>query len=416
MMVTLKIGSTNVNLIALFSLVFCPFATASNIANHQFDIGFRPRIAYVKAHNDARSTSLLFRFLASSEWTAKFSSLVEIDYVKLGWQEQFSNGEHFNGNPVIADTAGVDLNQLFLKYSLNNTTQLLIGREVVNLGNERFVGSNSFWQNEQSLDVAGLKYSFGSASYFRYRYLMNANRISGDDAGSKLRPSDSNYVENNGQRPARFLGDHEHDSHLLFSEFKEWDNVILQVYYYDMNIKNALPLSNRTLGLRSEFKGRIENVRSFLHAEFALQDRPKVAKNKLVQYYNIGAGLGYRSSEMSLNFELLGENDNISFATPLASLHDHNGWADKFLVTPAVGLRDYSTQYIWRNNPYKIDVRYHFFHAAKNNVSLGKELDIDFSIKFSRQSTLLFRFADFYAQDDSYQNEQRFFVQYLYHL
>ncbi|MFW2374814.1 MAG: hypothetical protein ACN4GM_16945 [Gammaproteobacteria bacterium] len=385
--------------------------------NHQFDAGFRPRIAYVEGDNeDGRAASLLIRLRASSEWSEQFSTVLEMDYVELGWEDEFSNGEHFNDNPVIPDTGGFDLNQALLIYSPTNSIQLSIGREAVNLGNERFVGSNSFWQNEQTLDMTGFKYSFGAASYFSYRYIDNANRINGDDADKYLSPSDANFSQNNGLRPARFLGDHDHNSHLLFAEFKEWDYSLVQAYYYDMDIKDAPAVSNRTLGLRYEFKGRTGNKRSLAHAEFALQDRPEIDKGALIPYYNIGAGLGYRSHEVSLNYEQLGENDGISFTTPLASLHDHNGWADKFLIIPAAGLQDTSLRYIWRKSPWKIDTRYHVFTSAENSASLGRELDVDLSVKFGRRSTLLLRYADFSSSDDAYASERRVFLQYLYNL
>lgn len=386
------------------------FALEYQFERHQVDVGFRPRVAYVESDNDARAASVLLRLRASSDWTESFSSLLEMDYVALGWEDEFSNGEHFNGNPVIPDVEGFDLNQILLRYSATRSLQLAIGREAVNLGNQRFVGTNSFWQNEQTLDMAGLKFGFGSASFFSYRYVDNANRISGDDAGKTLSPSDSIFVQNNGQRPARFLGDHDHQTHLLFAEFREWDYTKLQAYYYDMNIEDARVASNRTLGARYEFKGRIDSLRALAHAELALQERQDVDKGSLIPYYNLGAGLGYRSVEVSLNVEELGENDDISFTTPLASLHDFNGWADQFLITPENGLRDYSLQFIWRDSPWKIDARYHFFHSASNNTRYGEELDIDFSVNFGRDTALVLRYADFLASDRTYTDEQRVFL------
>ena len=43
---------------------------------------------------------------------------------------------------------------------------------------------------------------------------------------------------------------------------------------------------------------------------------------------------------MKLGFERLEGNGTVALQTPLATLHAFNGWADKFLSTPANGLRD----------------------------------------------------------------------------
>ncbi|WP_390591448.1 hypothetical protein [Simiduia litorea] len=387
-----------------------------NLDKHQFELGFRPRVAYVEGEEDARAASLLLRLDVRSHWRDDLSTLLEVDTVALGWEDEFSNGENFNGKPVIPDVGGIDLNQALVRYSASNRLQLSIGREAVNLGNERFVGTNSFWQNEQTLDMAGFNVDFASASNVSYRYVANANRISGDAAGKYLSPSDSNFEQNNGLRPAQFLGNHNHNTHLLFAEFKEWDYSRLQAYYLNIDIEEASALSNEALGLRYEFKGRLHKLRSLAHAEYAFQERPETNKGNLIHYYNIGAGFGYQSSEISLNIETLGEKYGTSFVTPLASLHDFNGWSDQFLITPKGGLRDYSMQYIWRKNPWKIDTRYHKFKADDNSTSYGREFDVDLSMNISGDSTLLLRYADFIADDDNYADERRIFLMYIYNL
>ena len=385
--------------------------------HHQFEFGFRPRVAYLEGQEDAREFSALFRASVSSDWTPSFSTLLELDYVELGWENQFSNGANFNNfKPVIPDVGGFDLNQALLRWELTNTWQLTAGREALNWGNERFIGTNGFWQNEQTLDVLGFRYRFGDASYVSYRYLDNANRINGDDAGKRLNPSDSNFDANNGVRPPAFLGDHEHDSHLLFAEIKEWDHSLVQLYYFDMNINDALPLSNQTLGARYEYKGRINRWRTQAHGELALQERGEVNSGQYMPYYNLGAGAGLGSSELSVQFELLGESNNVGFVTPLSSLHDMNGWADKFLLTPGSGLQDYSVQYIWRSSPWKLDARYHLFNKADNGDFIGHELDLSLTFKFDQDNQLLLTFADFQTADSSYDDERRVFLQFVHNL
>jgi hypothetical protein len=245
---------------------------------------------------------------------------------------------------------------------------------------------------------------------------MNLASHPTNNSGKKLASSDTNFDTNNGLRPVAFLGDHDHDTHLLFAEFKEWDYSQVQAYYFDMNIKDAAALSNKTLGFRYEYTGRWNNLRTLAHGELALQERTEINNDAILQYYDLGAGIGYRANEISINYQRLGENNGTSFVTPLASLHNDNGWADKFLSTPSSGLRDYEVQYIWRRNPIKIDARYHYFHTDSNNSKLGEELDIDFSVKLSRHDTVRFRYANFFSGEGGYSDETRVFLMYSHHL
>ncbi len=388
--------------------------------NHELAFAARPRVAFINGEkgdeSDGKAASLLLRLRAESQWASNLSSLLELDYVALGWESEFSNGVHFNGKPIIPDAEGFDLNQALLSYSLTNNIELSIGREAVNLGSQRFVGTNSFWQNEQTLDMAAVQLGFGAASHISYRYVDNANRIQGEDAGANLRLSDSNITQNGGLRPPQFLGDHDHQTHLLFADVKEWDYSRVQAYFYKMHIKDARPLSNKTLGARYEYKGRLGNLRPIVNAEFSLQERPKVADHSSIRYVNLEAGFGYRSNQLTVSYELLDENSQISFVTPLASLHDFNGWVDKFLLTPAGGLQDYSVQYIWRKNPWQIDARYHSFEAADGSGSYGDEFDVDISFNITRETQILLRYGNFKSSSESYSDEERVFIWLKYNL
>ena len=426
MMVTQRIGSNLTRAVktGCYALTFFTSMGAFSIANakehqagqHLWELGLRPRVAFIEGEQHARASSLLLRARVNSEWSNHFSTLIEVDHVELFWEDEFSNGEQFNDKPVIPDVEGSDLNQALFTLSPTNTLQLFAGREAVNLGTERFVGSNSFWQNEQTLDLAGLAYSYGSASNISYRYVANANRISGDDAGRHLHPSDSNFATNNGLRPLRFLGDHEYNAHLLFTEIREWDHSIVQAYYFNLDNQDAPAVSNRTLGLRYEHKGDIGNWRTLAHAELAYQERLDLDNDTRLHYYNVATGAGFRSHQMTVKYEHLDAKNGLSFTTPLASLHDHNGWADQFLAIPKTGLSDMSIQYIWRNSPFKMDARYHIFESVEDGIHYGNELDVDLSVNIDKKNTVLLRFADFNKKDTTYLNQRRIFLQFIHHL
>lgn len=389
-------------------------ALETRFDNHDLSADFRPRAAYVSADENGRALSALFRVNLESEWHSKIRSLIQVDHVELGWEDQFSNGVNLTNKPVIPDNSGTELNQGFVDVDVSNTLSVRAGREAINLGNERFIGTNSFWQNEQTYDGGGFRYTFASASELEYRYISNTNRIFGSDAGRTLQGSESNNPSP-ALRPARFLGDHEQDSHLLFASIREWDFSQLQLYYLDIDNRDVSGLSNETVGIRYQFKGRYRSFRTEAHGEFARQKRTEISESYL-NYNTVGMTVGFGKHQLGASRESLGSNGDISLTTPLASLHDHNGWADQFLITPNDGLVDNRIQYFWRKNPIKVDARYHHFQTVKNRQTLADELDIDLIYKFNKNSTLLIRFADFQSKSPNYRDEQRVFLQFNYHL
>src|SRR5690606_30523705 len=58
--------------------------------------------------------------------------------------------------------------------------------------------------------------------------------------------------------------------------------------------------------------------------------------------YLVSANIGFSSYGFGLAQEVLGADDDAgrAFATPLATLHKFQGWADLFLATPAAGIED----------------------------------------------------------------------------
>ena len=83
----------------------------------------------------------------------------------------------------------------------------------------------------------------------------------------------------------------------------------------------------------------------------------------------------YRGTTVRAGWERLGGSPaRGQFNTPLATLHPFNGWADKFLVTPADGLDDLYVRMIGDAGRVRWTVSYHDFSAATGNARHGREL------------------------------------------
>ena len=72
---------------------------------------------------------------------------------------------------------------------------------------------------------------------------------------------------------------------------------------------------------------------------------------------------------------MLGGGDDGSFNTPLATLHKFNGWADRFLATPADGLRDAFLSVGAKLGRWNLVGIYHDFSADSGGASWATELD-----------------------------------------
>ena len=58
-------------------------------------------------------------------------------------------------------------------------------------------------------------------------------------------------------------------------------------------------------------------------------------------YYHLAPGLSIAGLTVTGGYEFLGSDDGrVAFATPLATPHIFNGFADVFLATPPTGLQD----------------------------------------------------------------------------
>jgi hypothetical protein len=114
------------------------------------------------------------------------------------------------------------------------------------------------------------------------------------------------------------------------------------------------------------------------------------------QYLGLEAGLGFKSGSVALGYEVLGEDNNVGFKTPLATLHAFNGWADLFLATPAAGLRD-SYAKAGANLPagFSLLAFFHRFELDRTGAKIGDEWDAQLARKFGKHFTATAKYADF---------------------
>jgi hypothetical protein len=105
---------------------------------------------------------------------------------------------------------------------------------------------------------------------------------------------------------------------------------------------------------------------------------------------------------VALGYELLGSDGVAAFSTPLATLHAFQGWADKFLATPAAGVED---AYVRFNYPLGkrgqftnvgVVAVFHDYNADVGSAHFGEELNLQLVARTERMA-LTAKYADYRA-------------------
>jgi hypothetical protein len=111
---------------------------------------------------------------------------------------------------------------------------------------------------------------------------------------------------------------------------------------------------------------------------------------------------GYGPYSFGAGVELLEGNGAKGFTTPLATLHRFQGWADKFLATPADGIDDrYLTAGVSRQQWAALELvsvvaTYHRYAAERGSIRYGSEADLQAQAKWRRLTATL-KYADYRA-------------------
>jgi hypothetical protein len=386
-----------------------------NAALQNINSSVRLRYADVQ-QTDERGAALsaLLRVNWAADWSTEWASVVELDFIARGLRDQHSDGVINNGEPLIPDPAGSELNQIFLAQQTESLTWQL-GRQRIEHGNQRFVGGNGFWQNEQTFDGLTVSMPFAEASRWQYAYIYNVNRIFGEEATHHLTDSDAQYGELSGERPKTRWGDHRLQSHWLLLEWREWDYQRINFYAYDNEYLDFTSWSYRMVGARHEWDFKQQQWRWRTQAERAYQDRYELPEAKITPYTLVELALGFSAWELAWHHEVLSSRAGRAFIAPLGSAHDFHGVVGKFAGTPSDGLREQSLRLSWRQAPWLVEARYAQFENAAHGALLGDEFDLILRWRPLRTQSVSLSAGRFNAASAATLNdERRFYLDYRF--
>jgi len=334
---------------------------------------------------DAAASTFRLRLGYTTGKFYDFSLHAEMETIQAIGGENYDSTDNGKAEyPIVADPEDTELNQLFLAYTGVPNTVFKLGRQRIKIDNDRFIGNVGWRQNEQTYDAFQIINTSISNLTVTLAYITNVNRIFGEHHSTL-----SDISMNTGILNLRYdfpLGG-------------------LSAYGYFLDNKDSPASSHRTLGLRFiGSRGFSGSAKVLYTVEHAVQDEYKEGVDMIgASYYLVELGFALNNLTVKGGYEALGSEGIIGFATPLATLHAFNGWADKFLSTPSEGLIDLYFQLGFklkvRGRPIVLRAVYHEFDSNHASISYGTEIDFQLLYKLGNNSSLILKYAGYYADE-----------------
>lgn len=286
---------------------------------------------------------------------------------------------------VVADAESIELNRAQIMYKVKNFA-LTVGRQRINLDDQRFVGSVGWRQNEQTFDAARAEVTVGPVS-FDATYANRQDTIFGSEAGPR-RSIDGDFVF---LQAGAKLGPVTAKGFSYLIDYDETFAFANSSQTYGGRISGSFPLGKA--------------VKLNVLGSYARQmDMGRNPVNYQADYVLGELGLGYQGFTLTGGYEKLGADKAAgkAFQTPLATLHKFNGWADLFLTTPGNGLQDYYVTLakvfpkVKAVKGLNANVTYHDFHSDVGGVKFGSEWDASLGFK-TRKLGWLVKYANYNA-------------------
>jgi len=287
--------------------------------------------------------------------------------------------------PVVADPEDYAINRLQLVNTSIPGTTLTLGRQRITLDDQRFVGNVGWRQNEQTFDAFRVVNKSVKNLVLDATYLNQVNRVFGKDSPQGEYDGDSVLLNAGFQtKIGKFTG---------YGYLLRFDNIV--------GVPAAVRDSSSTYGLRFAGEQVAGKIKLGYMASWATQteygDNPLAFDLDYVTAELTGT---WKQFGLGAGVEILEGNGVKGFTTPLATLHKFQGWADKFLTTPANGIEDV---YVTATTNLKavggldtlgVVLAYHDYEAEHISADYGSEWNVSVAAKVKKLGFMI-KYADY---------------------
>lgn len=309
--------------------------------------------------------------------------------------------------PIVPDPQNIELNRAQLQYRGLKGWTFTAGRQVINIDDQRFVGSVAWRQNEQTFDAVRVEAKQIGPFTADVAYAWSDRTLYGITA--------------QGLPPTSTVKQAIGGNNVFASSGVKLGLVTVKAFTYlvDQDEPGRRIFSSQTYGARANASVPLGPIKLKLVGSYARQsDYASNPSRYAASYWTAEGGTSIVGFGTTIGYEVLGADRglaNTSFQTPLATLHKFNGFADKFLVTPPNGLQDlYAT--LGRSFPgmhampgLTAAVTYHRFRSDRLELHYGDEWDAQLGFKFHGVG-ILAKYAAYNA-DSFATNTKKFWLQ-----
>lgn len=287
--------------------------------------------------------------------------------------------------PVVVAAESMGINRLNASWWGLPHTQITLGRQALAFDDQRFVGPNDWFQNDNAFDALSIR-------------TTPLDGLTLDWAGV--------------WRQAGVLGRHhprgttDSESHLLHARWQARDDLAAIAYGYFIDQRNNPAASSRTLGGRLEYETRLSDDWSVTaDGEYAHQSDYAGQPARFGLDIRTGhLGARWRNWRVAAGYESLEGDSANAVQTPFGSTYDFHGHAYRFARIPADGLEDASLRLDWQlvDGPawaqgLKVWTVFHDFDAERDGRGYGHEWDMGVRHRLTEQVEALAHLARYRA-------------------
>lgn len=359
-----------------------PVQAASSAEGVQLDLRYRiEQVDQGGFEHDALASTLRtrlgYRFADHNGW----SGLISLQDNRSVGNDRYNSTRNGRSNyPVVADPQDTELDQAYVEYTRGQSLDFRLGRQIIKLDNDRFVGNVGFRQLQQSFDAARLQFAPTPGLTVDYAYLTRVNRIFG------------------AHHPDALHARQNLDTHLLNVAWAPAAGKLV-AYVYLIGNQSLPGASHRDVGLRWTASVRPQQP---VHFEYTVEAARQHAWRDGTlsgsrDYLHAQARLVTHAWQWTIGHERLQGDGTSALQTPLATLHAFNGWADRFLSTPPDGLADSYLGIGWAAPWAKLTATAHRFAATHGSQHYGNEFDMAASKAFDKHLAGSLALADYHS-------------------
>lgn len=319
-----------------------------------------------------RAQALTLRIRPGVQATrSPLSALIETQ-ATIGIVDRYNDGlNNRAGYPLVADPQTIQLNRGQVRYAPHTGQALTVGRQRIELLDQRFVASSPFRQNGQTFDAARVEWTGPAHLSTDVTYAWSTRTTSGID-GRGARPSAI------GGGNVFALASYAHPLGTLtgFAFLVDQDDIAVQRFQ----------LSSQTYGARAAGSRKLGSATLAYAASWARQsDYHRNPNRYRADYWLVEGGLAAHGLSGTAGLEVLGADRGVpltSVQTPLGSGFKFQGWADRFTTDPPDGVRDlYGTLAATRPlhgrvSTLSLSATYHRFASDRVRRLYGDEIDL----------------------------------------